>query len=100
MLPSLTPAVRETSSKSQRRGVYYLFCDIVVDDIEKIARRIKSDIQSKIYRIDEKNILATVSIGVIEKNNENESFSEFFDEVDKTMYKAKADGRNKIYFIK
>jgi diguanylate cyclase (GGDEF)-like protein len=63
-----------------------------VQEAAVIAEKIRSSIDSHMFKYMNK---ATVSIGVAEKTV-RESFETWFKKVDKAMYKAKEDGRNRV----
>lgn len=98
------------------------FCNIVNDIIQKdmifgrlggeeFAITIFNKEQSSIYKLSEKirdkcatsqikvediNIQFTISMGVVFKENENESIDEILHKADQLLYKAKNSGRNRV----
>lgn len=62
-----------------------------------IAGRLRSKIADHLFEIDKASFSATVSIGVAEMRPEtNETIAQAIDRVDKALYVAKAEGRNKV----
>ncbi|MBF0498662.1 MAG: diguanylate cyclase [Candidatus Riflebacteria bacterium] len=66
------------------------------DDAFVVAERIRSTIASTKYPHNGQDLCVTVSIGLTSLCGRALSIEEFIDEVDQSMYKAKASGRNRI----
>lgn len=62
----------------------------------KISERIRKKVEENIFKINEKEIKITCSVGVYSIKNDHLSVYEFIEEADKNLYKAKCMGRNNV----
>ena len=65
-------------------------------EVDEILEKIRSDIFNLILKIDEKEIRVTISLGVARSANEMKESEDMIVEADLALYKAKANGRNRI----
>ena len=65
-------------------------------DAERIAERIRSEIESTAIDLPETILFATVSIGVAGYSKEMQDVGELITRADEAMYRAKRDGRNQV----
>lgn len=61
-----------------------------------IAEKIRVIIENKIFVYNTIPINITVSVGIAELNQQNNSIEELYKEADKQLYKAKENGRNRV----
>jgi diguanylate cyclase (GGDEF)-like protein len=69
-----------------------------IEDILRIAQRIKDCVQNNIIIHNQNSINVTVSMGVVLKDKNISNFKDFIKKGDINLYKAKESGRNKIIF--
>lgn len=60
-----------------------------------IAEKIREAVQLKRFKFKKKNYGTTISVGIAEFSNEHEK-EELIEKADKALYKAKAEGKNRI----
>jgi len=61
------------------------------------AERIRSLLQKTVYRVGERNVSVTVSVGVAESRAEDASGESVLARADSALYEAKHAGRNRVY---
>ena len=70
---------------------------IALQEAEKLAEIIKSNVSSKPIIIHEKEeIYLTISIGVAKNNKDSGTIHQMIKEADKALYKAKSNGKNRV----
>jgi diguanylate cyclase (GGDEF)-like protein len=62
-----------------------------------IAEKIRKSIEEKVFIYNETPLNITVSIGTASSNKENISIEELYQKADEQLYRAKKDGRNRVY---
>lgn len=73
-----------------------LLNDTPINSARGIAEKIRAIIENKNFIYNTTAINITVSIGVAELNQQNNSIEELYKEADKQLYKAKENGRNRV----
>lgn len=63
---------------------------------QKVAEKLRNEIEKKEILIDGKTIKATVSVGMASYGNEN-SLEEIIHKADQAMYEAKRQGKNRVF---
>lgn len=76
------------------------FC-IILPDTSKdgavhVAERLRSAVEAHVFKAYDENIKVTVSIGVTVFPDDGADLNQLIDYADQAMYKAKAEGRNKV----
>ena len=74
-----------------------LLNDTSINIAKEIAEKIRTNIENKIFAYNSKKIKITTSIGIAELSDENNSIDKLYAQADKQLYKAKANGRNRVY---
>jgi len=69
--------------------------DIQKDIAEKIAEKIRGEIEAAKIKSDGENISVTASLGVVSYRDEK-TLHEMVEKADKAMYKAKQSGKNRV----
>ncbi len=62
----------------------------------KIADRLRTILENRLINIDKKNIRVTASFGIIEIHKGITSVKELMSNVDRALYRAKKEGRNRV----
>ncbi len=73
-----------------------LMPDTSLDDARQIADRLREFISKHLIYIDQENIHITVSIGITDLRNTNETIDEILQRADAALYNAKREGRNRV----
>jgi diguanylate cyclase (GGDEF)-like protein len=68
------------------------------EDIDKISKKLSRTL-SEPYRIQEKNVFCTASIGIAFYPNDAMSIDDLLKNADKAMYRAKTEGRNSVQYF-
>lgn len=74
--------------------------DSKIDETVKTAERIRQQVSSISYPIEEKAIQVTLSIGAIESEPDDDSITILLARVDGALYEAKHAGRNRVFSIR
>jgi diguanylate cyclase (GGDEF)-like protein len=69
--------------------------DITPEDAFDAAERIRSGFQATAFTVEDKKILATISVGIAVSNGQSERPEQIFARADKALYEAKQGGRNR-----
>ena len=72
-----------------------IFRNSNIDDTEKVAERIRNKIEKSILNINGKDIIFTISLGLVSKKN-YQNIDELLVLADEFLYKAKRNGRNRL----
>ena len=64
----------------------------------EIAERLRSTVESNVFKFEDKEIKFTISIGLISVTDFNTTVSDWVKRADELLYKAKSEGRNKICY--
>jgi len=68
------------------------------EDVMATAERIRANIESDKFKVDDLEIDVTISLGVASKTHEATTLSVIISNADKALYQAKQTGRNKVVF--
>jgi diguanylate cyclase (GGDEF)-like protein len=71
------------------------------DAAARIAERIRVNIENTLINLDGEaaHVTASIGAGTLEPNNNEGGLGAFFEALDKALYRAKNDGRNRVEFI-
>lgn len=69
-----------------------------VEEVVKVAQRIRMAVEKETILHNNHSINATVSMGISIKNKDIKNFKEFIKAADLNLYKAKESGRNKVIY--
>jgi len=72
--------------------------DLDHEAVMATAERIRVNIESHAFKIDDLEIDVTISLGVASKSTEASTLSKIISNADKALYQAKQTGRNKVIF--
>ncbi|MEM5790304.1 MAG: GGDEF domain-containing protein, partial [Syntrophobacteraceae bacterium] len=73
-----------------------VFPGTAIDNAVSVAERLRRAIENTRLLYHKQEIAVTVSIGVAEVSQEDQSLEMIFSRADKAMYEAKKTGRNKV----
>jgi len=62
----------------------------------KIADRLRTILENRIINVEKNIIRVTASFGIIEVNNSITSVKELLSSVDRALYRAKKEGKNRV----
>ena len=103
ILKEISSIINSTVEDSRIVGRYggeefgVVFTDLPLDKIQEICEDIRKNIEEYEFKIGDKFIKVTISIGISYKAlAENMSWSEMIEKADKALYKAKNSGRNRV----
>lgn len=71
---------------------------VTLENAIKVAERIRNIIENREIKIDKHTLKVTVSIGVTEVK-QNDNIYSIYERVDKALYKAKNNGKNRVEFL-
>jgi diguanylate cyclase (GGDEF)-like protein len=72
--------------------------EIYHDNVLGTAERIRQNIESDSFKIDDLSISVTISLGVASMSAQTDTLSEIISNADKALYQAKQTGRNKVVY--
>jgi two-component system cell cycle response regulator len=89
--------IRETDMAARYGGEEFaiVMSNTGLKEAVRIAERIRQSIQA--YSFDTENFLTTVSIGIALYPSDAHSLNALIEKSDKSLYKAKRDGKNRVY---
>ena len=89
--------IRETDMAARYGGEEFaiVMSNTGLKEAVRIAERIRQSIQA--YSFDTENFLTTVSIGIALYPLDAHSLNELIEKSDNSLYKAKRDGKNRVY---
>lgn len=103
ILKEISSIITSTVEDSKTVGRYggeefgVVFTDMSLNKIQKICENIRRNIEEHEFRIGDKSIKVTISIGISYKAlDENMSWNEMIEKADEALYRAKNSGRNKV----
>lgn len=102
VLSSLSELVRKILRKSDVIGriggeeFAVMLPETQIEEAEDIGERLRLQVEQCQVTFERKTILYTLSIGVAQQQNYNQSFESILAQADTALYQAKASGRNKV----
>jgi diguanylate cyclase (GGDEF)-like protein len=74
-----------------------LLNDTLIDGARNIAEKIRTSIENKEFIYSNTEIKITVSVGIAQIDENNNSIEKLYKQADKQLYKAKHNGRNRVF---
>lgn len=95
----LMQAVRNVDYAARYGGEEFaiVLVETTLDAAIDTAERIRGVLQKTVYRVGERSVSVTVSVGVAESRIEDESGESVLARADSALYEAKHAGRNRVY---